>query len=267
MTTLDPASAIDYALSQSRWRASGLCLEFVDHCFGQPGSRLGDNGGPRNGSWQEAKDGYYFSRYQHLGDMNPPPGVPVYWETGPSRNEAGHIVLSLGGGWCRTTDYAGAASVSTQTIESITRARRWSRHPDGGYLGWTEDYGGNPIAGITGTTHPDATPFKEDDSMSAADVEQLKAYIDQRLIPGGFLLQCSAPGCGIALVAPGYFNGLSGEQVEQLIPIYGMPLDCGDNKRAWDVRVSSHLQGQVPGAIPRELAESALAAISKLAGN
>lgn len=136
---LDPNSAVSYALSVSRWRASGLCLEFVDHCFGQPGSKLGDNGGPTNGAWQNAKDGYYFSKHQHAGDSNPPAGVPCYWETGPSGNTAGHIVVSLGGGMCRTTDYAGAASVSTASIKSITAAR------NGGYLGWTEDFGGNPI--------------------------------------------------------------------------------------------------------------------------
>ncbi|GLK17748.1 hypothetical protein [Herbiconiux flava] len=152
MTLIDPSASIDRALSIGRWRASGLCLDFVDWAMGRPGSRLGDNGGPPNGAWTEAKDGYYFSNYKHEGDMYPPPGVPCYWETGPSGNTAGHIVISLGDGWCRTTDYAGAASVSTQTIESITRARR------GGYLGWTEDYGGNPIAGIQSL---EATPAPE----------------------------------------------------------------------------------------------------------
>lgn len=159
MTVLDPDAAVSFALATTRWRASGLCLEFVDHCYGVPTSQLGDNGGPPNGAWQEAKDGWYYSEHQHPGDSNPPPGVPCYWETGPSGNAAGHIVISLGDGWCRTTDYAGAASVSTQTIDSITAARR------GGYLGWTEDYGGNPIAGISTPAALDELLIPQEDDM------------------------------------------------------------------------------------------------------
>ncbi|WP_066038648.1 hypothetical protein [Herbiconiux solani] len=162
MTIVDPTASIARAMSTTRWRGSGLCLDFVDFAMGRPGSKLGNNGGPPNGAWTEAKDGYYYSQHQHPGDEYPPAGVPCYWETGPSGNTAGHIVISLGDGMCRTTDYAGAASVSTQSIASITRARR------GGYLGWTEDYGGNPIVGITALAELEPVPVEEPKPLTTA---------------------------------------------------------------------------------------------------
>jgi len=149
------------ASSINLWRAVGECLGFVNWAFGEPGSRMTSNGRgtTADGDWNDAKEGWYGSLHQHPGDgTDAPAGAPIFWETGPSGNPAGHIALSDGDGWCYTTDYAGPRSVSRQRISYINSLR-------GRALGWTEDFGGNPIVGLATSTEPDPIPTPTEEEL------------------------------------------------------------------------------------------------------
>lgn len=136
---------------------------------------------------------------------------------------------------------------------------------------WHFDYVGGATA---------ASTTKEDDSMSAQDVaelknviEGLKPFIKATVVEevrkrGGFLLQANAR--GIALVIEHDVLGLTGEEVEQLVNIYGWPYDCGDNPRAFDVIAAAHTRGDA-NTISADYLEKfgekidgALAAIAKI---
>lgn len=138
------------------WEAAGRCLQFVNWCYGEPSSRMGDlgplDGGAPNGAWEDAKQGWYGSAFKHPGDgTDAPAGVPIYWEQQRGGHPAGHIALSDGDGWCYTTDYAGARSVSRQRISYINSLR-------GDALGWTDDFGNNPIDVRIAGDSPAPTP-------------------------------------------------------------------------------------------------------------
>lgn len=182
-TLLQIEPALQRAASITQWippdgsMAAGRCLEFVDWCYGNPTSRMGDlgplPGGAANGNWQDAKQGWYGSANQHPGDgTDAPRGAPVYWETGPSGNQAGHIVISAGDGWCYTTDYAGPRSVSLQRISYLNSLR-------GRALGWTGDYGNNPIDRNLGGFLMALTDAQQEEVYNA--VKQLQA---QEIVPG-----------------------------------------------------------------------------------
>ena len=114
-----PSQAVAYANRQGRWK-SGMCLQFVRTCFGV-GSRYGS-----------ASIGWRNTKYRHTSV--PPPGVPVWW-TGGSRG-FGHIAISVGGGYVRSTDFPGAGGVGKVAIRTLTR--RWRQT----YRGWSEDING-----------------------------------------------------------------------------------------------------------------------------
>jgi hypothetical protein len=168
--SLDPMSARIRASSINMWEATGRCLQFVNWAFGEPTSRMTSNGrgSTADGNWQDAKEGWYGSLHQHPGDgTDAPAGVPIYWETGPSGNPAGHIALSDGDGWCYTTDYAGPRSVSRQRVAYLNSLR-------GRALGWTEDFGGNPIAGITSADPIETPPIITQQEELPMDINYLQ---------------------------------------------------------------------------------------------
>ena len=67
----------------------------------------------------------------------PPRGALVYWGNG----QFGHIVVSLGDGKVRSTDYPTKGRVGSVYIHDLER--EWGI--GGSYLGWSEDLAGRPI--------------------------------------------------------------------------------------------------------------------------
>lgn len=70
----------------------------------------------------------HHSRYSKI-----PAGVPVY---SAGRTAPGHIVLSLGNGMVRSTDWPRPGRVGTVSLAKLLRT--WNHR----YLGWTEDLNG-----------------------------------------------------------------------------------------------------------------------------
>jgi hypothetical protein len=171
---INRAAARNRALSRNSWPVAGRCLEFVDWVMGNPSSRMGDTGlpgAPANGNWQDAQEGWWGSLYRVPGDATDAPlGVPIYYTQMRGGSPAGHIAWSLGDGTCRTTT---GLRVITQSIDSLNRERI---RPDGrgsSVLGYTLDYGNNPIDGIS--LAPKPTPTPEDDMFTNADSQRLEA--------------------------------------------------------------------------------------------
>jgi hypothetical protein len=67
----------------------------------------------------------------------PPRGVPVFWSGGSQ--SFGHIAISLGGGYVRSTDWPSAGRVSNAKISDISA--RWYMT----YLGWGYDLNGYSV--------------------------------------------------------------------------------------------------------------------------
>lgn len=138
MQILDGAQAVRNALNTSS-NTPGLCLNWVDGYYGHPHSNI-----PGLYPVPNAIDGWTHSSSQHTDAANAPAGVPVYFT--PTANPAGHIVLSLGNGLCRSTDWPSSGVTSTVGIQHLADVRGKPA------LGWTEDYLGNPISGIGSVT-------------------------------------------------------------------------------------------------------------------
>jgi hypothetical protein len=84
----------------------------------------------------DAVDGWKSEHgHQHIGDMNPPRGVPVAWSGGGKG--FGHRAISQGNGKIRSTDVNGPGTVGTVDITWF--ARHWSNLH---YLGWSESISG-----------------------------------------------------------------------------------------------------------------------------
>jgi hypothetical protein len=104
----------------------GMCLQFVRSSFGLPGGTA--NAGL---AWDRAAHKH---RTTSAGSI--PRGVPVFWEL-PTVPD--HIALSLGDGYCISTDALRRGKADKVLIDSITRS--WG----GQLLGWTEDLNGYRI--------------------------------------------------------------------------------------------------------------------------
>lgn len=147
-----PASA-QTMLGFGTWRA-GYCLEAVWNAYKANGA-VGDGG-----YYPTAYSAWRASRTQHLGDWNPPVGVPCYYQP-PNDSMAGDVVISWGGGLCVATDYAG----NYGRIGIMSLRDRATQIGDK-YLGWTEDICGAPIifdrgsSGGGGGPEPDETEEK-----------------------------------------------------------------------------------------------------------
>jgi hypothetical protein len=114
------ARAKKYIGARGDW--AHLCLAFVRTTFRLPAVES-----TAIGAWHNAK-------HKHRGDKNPPAGVPVFWSGGYSG--AGHVAVSLGGGWIVSTDLPYTGHIAKASLSEI--------HADWGlnYLGWTEDLEG-----------------------------------------------------------------------------------------------------------------------------
>ena len=81
-----------------------------------------------------AHSAWVYAKHRHRGSFaDIPAGVPVFTQ---GRSYAGHVVISLGGGWVRSTDWPKDGKVGTVRLEQllVTFQQR--------YLGWTEDLNG-----------------------------------------------------------------------------------------------------------------------------
>jgi len=98
----------------------GWCLVFVRRCF---------NVGALYGS---AEKGYKGADFRHGSSSTPPLGVPVWWTNGGD----GHVAISIGQGYCYSTDIKRHGQVDKVAISYITR--KWGHQ----YRGWSEDING-----------------------------------------------------------------------------------------------------------------------------
>lgn len=124
-----PAAAVAVAKSYSYYSPPGMCQQFTRVCFG-----VGAYFGSARLAWLGAKKRHYVDRGSEV-----PAGVPVYW-LGGSRG-FGHAAVSLGGGYCRSTDWPSSGRVGTARIDDVTRAFNQT------LVGWTEDINGSVIPG------------------------------------------------------------------------------------------------------------------------
>lgn len=113
-----------------------MCLNFVWNCLDAP----------RSAGLNDANAAWYAAKMRHTTGT-PPAGAPVYWGGG----KHGHIAMSLGNGYCRSTDVPEKGRVGTIAIATLTRT--WGIP----YRGWSEDYAGHPIPGVAkGVAKPPA---------------------------------------------------------------------------------------------------------------
>lgn len=108
---------------------AGLCLRWTRLVLGAPPLA------------PTAYAAWLSSTTKHRGDRNPPYGVPVFWSAGRTGRYAGagHVAVSLGGGWVKSTSWPSGSSIGVTGITNIERA--WGRT----YLGWTETLNGRRI--------------------------------------------------------------------------------------------------------------------------
>jgi hypothetical protein len=115
--------AVAWARSNMRWPA-GYCLQWTRNCFDV------------DPLYHDASDAWYGARHKHPTERgaNCPRGVPVWW-TGGSQG-FGHVALSVGGGYCISTDAGGRGICAKVRIDDLTR--RWGLN----FRGWSEDING-----------------------------------------------------------------------------------------------------------------------------
>lgn len=132
-TRYSASQAAARAKGFTTWR-TGYCLNFVWHCTDYPDVA---GLGTANEAWSRAA--------QKVSTGNPPAGAPVYWAGG----KYGHIAVSIGNGYVRSTDWPSKGRVGTVKITTLTS--QWGLK----YRGWSRDYAGQPILGLqTASSYP-----------------------------------------------------------------------------------------------------------------
>jgi hypothetical protein len=136
----------------------GYCLNFVWHCIDYPKvAGLAS----ANAAWSAAR--------QKVTSGTPPAGAPVYWSGG----KYGHIAVSLGGGYCRSTDYPSKGRVGTVSIASLTK--QWGLR----YRGWSRDYAGKSIIGLgTSSSYPAAKSVDLSAAIHRSNLKLGKTHAD-----------------------------------------------------------------------------------------
>lgn len=174
-----PAEAIAKARLWSKtghWCGVGMCLATVRQYYGVP------SGVPT------AAASYFMSNHKRgvSSGSAVPRGVPVYW-TGGSRG-AGHIAISVGGGYCLSTDWKRAGKIDYAKIDDITRA--WNLD----FRGYTWEVNGRqvwaPPAPIGTVRLSNLKPGKRN-----KDVLQLKKRLHAKGYKG-FILKSDKFGAG-----------------------------------------------------------------------
>jgi hypothetical protein len=112
-----------------------LCLMFTRKCFGvaarEPNAKR---------AWETAR-----KQHKTTDADSIPAGAPVFWRT---RTANWHIALSVGGGYCYSSDVGGRGKIGRIGIDALSRA--WGAT----LLGWSED-----LNGVTVYVKPKAPPF------------------------------------------------------------------------------------------------------------
>ena len=123
-----------------------LCLMFTRSCFGvaarEPNAKR---------AWETAK-----RRHATTNAATIPAGVPVFWRT---RTVNWHIAISIGGGYCYSSDIGGRGKIGKIGIDALSRA--WGAT----LLGWSEDLNGfrvytKPAAKKAAAARPKTTRYK-----------------------------------------------------------------------------------------------------------
>lgn len=146
-TTYTAAQAATRAKQYAYWQTN-YCLNFVRNMLTPTVSS------PYGGLASAAVAWRYAQKKVTSG--TPPAGAPVYWSV--PYHQYGHIAVSLGGGYCRSTDWPSKGRVGTVAISEITRS--WGMK----YLGWSRDYAGLTIRGLetsSGGSIPAPTNYSE----------------------------------------------------------------------------------------------------------
>lgn len=125
-TRFTASQAVARAKSWTTW-TRGYCLNFVWNCLDVPNSAGLEDA---NQAWTAAQQKVYAG--------TPPAGAPVYWASGSH----GHIAISIGGGWVRSTDWPTLGRIGNVTLHDLERD--WGIR----YRGWSRDYAGHPISGL-----------------------------------------------------------------------------------------------------------------------
>ncbi len=158
-----------------------LCLMFVRSCFGVPARE------------PNAKRAWETARKQHkTTDADSiPAGVPVFWKT---RTANWHIALSVGGGYCYSSDVGGRGKIGKIGIDALSRA--WGAT----LLGWSEDVNGVTV--YTPLAKPKvalAKAVKAAKTEPAAKGRPMSAKVDTKLIGKALVKE--------GLLAKGYPDG------------------------------------------------------------
>ncbi|HKE71920.1 MAG TPA: hypothetical protein VKB55_21855 [Nocardioidaceae bacterium] len=116
------------------WHAA--CLVFVRSCY-----HIAARDGSAAAAWEAAE----FKHRVEDGDQVPR-GVPYFWTGGSEGN--GHVVLSLGDGWCLTNDFVRDGKINRAKINDITKG--WGQNA----RGWTEDVNGVKVIRVNAPVRP-----------------------------------------------------------------------------------------------------------------
>jgi len=176
-TVYTASQAAQRSKAVSSWRV-GYCLNFVWTCISAGKSY---NCGSANEAWTRAA--------QKVSTGTPPAGAPVYFRGGTY----GHIAISIGGGFIRSTDFPTKGHVGTTTINDL--CREWYG-TTANYRGWSRDLCGDPIPGLQAVWHApvpakpsnlridvsDIRPGKRD-TASTTDIARFKALLWRRMSP------------------------------------------------------------------------------------
>lgn len=107
--------------------------------------------------WPSAAVAWQNTVRKHF-DRNFPPGAFVFWTGGSEGN--GHIAISLGNGFVRSTDAGGSGIIATRHVSWFDRA--W---PSQNYAGWTDNVNGYTVLGV------------EEDEMQPEDFERIREIV------------------------------------------------------------------------------------------
>lgn len=129
------------AAGLTRTNKPGMCQAVTRGWYNAPsvGDVDGDGRADAEDGWKSEPLGA-----RHVGDRNPPAGVPLYFEGG--RNDDGHRAMSFPHGQVRSTDwdtetnrYKAGVTGTAKSIADIERGMGVR------YVGWTSTISGHPI--------------------------------------------------------------------------------------------------------------------------
>lgn len=126
-----PNTAAEAIKTAKRWLDPGhKPFAFKRYCLKITRTALGINAKypSAQAAWDGAQHRHKFTTYDSV-----PKGVAFFWR-GPSKE--GHVVLTVGDGYCLSNDIGGPGTYRLVHMSTITK--RWGATP----LGWTEDLNG-----------------------------------------------------------------------------------------------------------------------------